>query len=62
MTRLPREGIMNDLLSDEKVNEYTGKAMVGALTRDEQFALARHAQELAFLNDALLTLLRERMT
>ena len=39
---------MYDLLSDSKVNEFTGKAMVGALTKDEQFALARHAQAMSF--------------
>ena len=41
---------MYDLLSDSKVNEFTGKAMVGALTKDEQFVYGVLCPERVALN------------
>lgn len=34
------------LLSERQVNIYTGKALVGALTQDEQVALTQHLASL----------------
>lgn len=35
-----------ELLSEDTINRYTGKALVGRLTKDEQLALCNHVTAL----------------